>query len=161
MDNKRKVKILQQEIEVIKQQNKLAKVCLSVVKAWGDKQINKRLATAIQDKVDKVYGVEPLTADQQNWRPEKKHWSNVNVYYTKDDTWNGEPKYGLTASSDKLVKRLPDIKHDNYNSPDEHNSHQVEVGAIYAQNIEEIKDGFNRYGLERADNYQDMIVIKR
>lgn len=140
--HKKVIAMLEQRKQVIQKREELRSVILPIIESFEGKQINKRMETAIQAELDRVYGKEPLTEEQARWRDDIDGWSRVFCRYSKDSTWSGEPRHRLEVSSKQLVKRLPDVDMGDYKTPDPDNDNEVTAGASFAENYLQLREAF-------------------
>jgi len=154
MENKQIIEVLRQREEKMNQKIKLAGIVSEELENWGDKVINKRLATQIQNRLDKEYGVIPFTDEQASYERNKGKAGISKVYasYSKDSGWSGEVRYQLRVYSRELVEKLPRIQEDRENKYDET---EIDINAQLCHDMEEIKRHFDFSGVD--NNYQEII----
>lgn len=138
-------KIITQRIEIIETKKAISLIVLAELDKWADKPINKRLATKIQVSLDAEYGTTPKTPEQLKYNSDKKKtWSNVSVYYTTSE-FVGDKAYTLQVSTNKLVKKMPDIKSPkgDYYHPDRDDASRIELGTTHATSMDRLKTSFD------------------
>lgn len=165
MENKDyKISILKQRKEAAEAKIMIASVVKDTLEQWGDKAITKRLANAIQESLDEVFGTEPLTEEQKNsWVADnRKHWSNVNVSYSTESNWSDEKRYRLEVYSRKMVKPLPDLNKQymdgkKYTTPDPNDDHDIRIGTTFAEGMDELIKAFDYSQSDAPQKYQQAI----
>lgn len=122
------IKILEQNIHCFEVERSIYQAVLPIAESWGSKQINKRLATAIDvellkvfgkieglDSSDKPYGYPKCTAhvDKKQWGNGfelKCFWGGRDRYIAYDDGWTAhESPYSRTIDASIYFDDQPEL----------------------------------------------------
>lgn len=149
--------IIKQRIDKKLLESEISEIVVNTLLKWGDKAINKRLATKIQEEIDNKFGV--ITLDKPNWLGET-FYSKILVIYNKSESWGGEPRYRLEIYSHYMLPEIMLTTGENYNRTHNQDTHKIEFGSSYFEDVEAMIKTFKtcQESKEYIESYKKLLA---